>query len=163
MKFVLRDAAARFKSVVDESRAVVLVGGTLSPIDELARALFPSAAPVGSKIASETVVDKPLQSPLQPLQPPKTLSSLSLGHVVPKESLLPIAVGKGHHAHGVARDPVQQRLGRFEHAEQRVRLARGLAGDRGSGGEQRRELHCDRPRCMLARSRRRDGALHSVQ
>ncbi len=95
LKFVLLDAAARFKSVVDESRAVVLVGGTLSPIDELARALFPSAAPVGSKIASETVVDKPLQSPLQPLQPPKTLSSLSLGHVVPKESLLPIAVGKG--------------------------------------------------------------------
>ena len=41
LKFVLLDAAARFKAVVDNARAVVLVGGTLSPIDELAAQLFP--------------------------------------------------------------------------------------------------------------------------
>ena len=43
LKFVLLDAAARFKSVVDTAKAVVLVGGTLSPIHELARSLFPNA------------------------------------------------------------------------------------------------------------------------
>ena len=45
LKFVLLDAAARFKQIVDESRAVVLVGGTLAPIPGLAAQLFPDAVP----------------------------------------------------------------------------------------------------------------------
>ena len=45
LKFVLLDAAARFKQIVDDARAVVLVGGTLAPIPELAAQLFPDAVP----------------------------------------------------------------------------------------------------------------------
>ena len=85
LKFVLLDAAGRFKQVVDEARAVVLVGGTLSPIPELARQLFPDAKPVSAS-ASASGEARPVG---------RSLTWLSCGHVVPRDSLLPMAVGAG--------------------------------------------------------------------
>lgn len=86
LKFVLLDAAARFKAVVDNARAVVLVGGTLSPIDELAAQLFPDCerADATTQETQETNANEK-----------KALFSLSLGHVVPRDALLPLAVARG--------------------------------------------------------------------
>ena len=50
LKYVLLDSAARFRQVVDEARAVVLVGGTLAPIPELARQLFPNARSTNDEV-----------------------------------------------------------------------------------------------------------------
>jgi chromosome transmission fidelity protein 1 len=129
---VLLDAAARFERVVDESRAVILVGGTLAPIPELARKLFPTAvtvpttpdeeasraslapppstasayaaAPVpslaaaaipGFALAAAAAVAA-AANPVQTTTPVgRTLTTLSCGHVVPRDALLPIAVGAG--------------------------------------------------------------------
>ncbi len=89
LKFVLLDAAARFKTVVDNARAVVLVGGTLSPIDELAAQLFPDCerADATTKKRDEETKTNEKQK--------KALFSLSLGHVVPRDALLPLAVARG--------------------------------------------------------------------
>jgi chromosome transmission fidelity protein 1 len=115
LKFVLLDAAARFRAVVDQARAVVLVGGTLSPIDELAAQLFPDCAPVrggsadadtsGYPVAKTSAEPSPseaendrnaLRAPTRPtFDGRKPLFSLSVGHVVPRDALLPLAVGTG--------------------------------------------------------------------
>ena len=114
LKFVLLDAAARFRAVVDQARAVVLVGGTLSPIDELAAQLFPDCAPVrggsadadtsGYPVAKTSAEPSPseaendrnaLRAPTRPTFDRKPLFSLSVGHVVPNDALLPLAVGTG--------------------------------------------------------------------
>ena len=110
LKFVLLDAAARFRAVVDQARAVVLVGGTLSPIDELAAQLFPDCAPVrggsadadpaGDPVAKTSAEpsaanDRNALRVSRPTPDPKPLFSLSLGHVVPRDALLPLAVGVG--------------------------------------------------------------------
>ncbi len=109
LKFVLLDSAARFKSVVDTAKAVVLVGGTLSPINELALQLFPDSRMVdetekpyedGSKgitggVKGVTVSDGTTPpTPVTP-SPPKLLSTISCGHVVPSDALLPLAVKCG--------------------------------------------------------------------
>ena len=115
LKFVLLDAAARFRAVVDQARAVVLVGGTLSPIDELAAQLFPDCAPVrggsadadtsGYPVAKTSAEPSPSEATndrnalraelTRPTFDRKPLFSLSLGHVVPSDALLPLAVGTG--------------------------------------------------------------------
>ena len=113
IRFVLLDAASRFKKVVDEARAVVLVGGTLSPIPELARRLFPAArrAPFfreGSPRAPEArpggsrpggsdpgPPDGTNVSAPPPVAPPKPLRYLSCGHVVPRDALHPVALARG--------------------------------------------------------------------
>ena len=114
LKYVLLDSAARFRQVVDEARAVVLVGGTLAPIPELARQLFPNARPrndeVDEKVTAKTTnvarddpsnashasrdASRDASSRSTP-RAARTLTSLSCGHVVPRESLLPIAVSAG--------------------------------------------------------------------
>jgi chromosome transmission fidelity protein 1 len=115
LKFVLLDAAARFRAVVDQARAVVLVGGTLSPIDELAAQLFPDCAPVrggsndadtsGYPVAKTSADPSPSEAEndrnalraelTRPTFDRKPLFSLSVGHVVPNDALLPLAVGTG--------------------------------------------------------------------
>lgn len=95
LKFVLLDAAARFKQIVDESRAVVLVGGTLAPIPELAAQLFPDAVPEGGTFGAENgaVDEGPKDENSSTVR--RTLTALSCGHVVPRDALLPLAVAKG--------------------------------------------------------------------
>jgi chromosome transmission fidelity protein 1 len=101
--------------VVDQARAVVLVGGTLSPIDELAAQLFPDCAPVrggsndadtsGDPVAKTSADPSPSEAEndrnalraelTRPTFDRKPLFSLSVGHVVPNDALLPLAVGTG--------------------------------------------------------------------
>ena len=61
LKYVLLDSAARFRQVVDEARAVVLVGGTLAPIPELARQLFPNARSTNDEV-DEKETAKPVDA-----------------------------------------------------------------------------------------------------
>jgi chromosome transmission fidelity protein 1 len=42
VKFLLLDASSRFAQVVAQARAVVLAGGTLAPVDDMAQQLFPA-------------------------------------------------------------------------------------------------------------------------
>lgn len=100
LKFVLLDAAARFKQIVDESRAVVLVGGTLAPIPELAAQLFPDAVPEEATFGAPSNEGgdegpKDEKSSAVAGKIPRTLTALSCGHVVSRDALLPLAVARG--------------------------------------------------------------------
>ncbi|CAJ2656141.1 unnamed protein product [Trifolium pratense] len=70
IKYVMLSAEKIFSEIVDEAHAVVLVGGTLQPIEETRERLFPW-----------------LQS--------NQLHFFSCGHIVPPESIMPIAVSRG--------------------------------------------------------------------
>ncbi|WVQ78511.1 hypothetical protein IAT38_000597 [Cryptococcus sp. DSM 104549] len=63
IKYVLLNPAERFKEVVEDARSVVLAGGTMEPITDFLRQLFPSL-------------------------PPERFATLSCAHVIPKENLL---------------------------------------------------------------------------
>ncbi|KAL2645440.1 hypothetical protein R1flu_013027 [Riccia fluitans] len=70
LKFVMLNAAKHFSEVLDQARAVVLAGGTLQPIEELKLRLFPN-------LGQDRV------------------HVFSCGHIVPPESILPLAVARG--------------------------------------------------------------------
>eukprot|EP00898_Chlorokybus_atmophyticus_P007253 jgi/Chlat1/7529/Chrsp62S07037 len=70
IRFVMLNAGRKFKEIVEQARAVLLAGGTLSPVSHLISQLFAQV-------------------------PPSRLLHFSCGHVVGKESLLVLALGKG--------------------------------------------------------------------
>ncbi|KAI8058558.1 helicase C-terminal domain-containing protein [Syncephalis plumigaleata] len=70
LKYLLLDPSKSFKSTVEEARAIILAGGTMSPIDELVNRLFPYL-PMEQRV------------------------HFSCGHIVPPESLLALAISQG--------------------------------------------------------------------
>ncbi|RZC00678.1 ATP-dependent DNA helicase DDX11 isoform X1 [Glycine soja] len=70
IKYVMLSGEKIFSEIVDEAHAVVLVGGTLQPIEETRERLFPWL-------------------------PPNQLHFFSCGHIVPPDSIMPIAVTRG--------------------------------------------------------------------
>ncbi|KAH9300391.1 hypothetical protein KI387_011974 [Taxus chinensis] len=70
LKFVMLDAEKLFAEIVDQARTVVLAGGTLQPIEEIKERMFPHIK-----------TDQ--------------LHLFSCGHIIPPESILPIAVSRG--------------------------------------------------------------------
>ncbi|KAG2301694.1 hypothetical protein Bca52824_030345 [Brassica carinata] len=70
IKYVMLTGAKLFSEVVDEAHAVVLAGGTLQPIEETRERLFPWL-------------------------PSNQLQFFSCSHIVPPESIMPIAVSHG--------------------------------------------------------------------
>ncbi|KAI3995975.1 hypothetical protein MKX01_037472 [Papaver californicum] len=70
LKYVMLAGEKIFSEIVEQAHAVVLAGGTLQPIEETRERLFPWLLP-----------DK--------------LHFFSCGHIVPPESILPIAVSQG--------------------------------------------------------------------
>ncbi|KAL2338079.1 hypothetical protein Fmac_012525 [Flemingia macrophylla] len=70
LKYVMLSGEKIFSEIVDEAHAVVLVGGTLQPIEETRERLFPWL-------------------------PPNRLHFFSCGHIVPPDSIMPIAVTRG--------------------------------------------------------------------
>ncbi|KAK7381645.1 hypothetical protein VNO80_00191 [Phaseolus coccineus] len=70
IKYVMLSGEKIFSEIVDEAHAVVLVGGTLRPIEETRERLFPWL-------------------------PPNQLHFFSCGHIVPPDSILPIALARG--------------------------------------------------------------------
>ncbi|CAI5977586.1 unnamed protein product [Closterium sp. NIES-64] len=77
------------------ARAIILAGGTLQPLDTMLDQLFPSLPPAiilagGTLQPLDTMLDQ-----LFPSLPPARLRLFSCGHIVPGESVLPLAVAKG--------------------------------------------------------------------
>eukprot|EP00884_Botryococcus_braunii_P018140 jgi/Botrbrau1/5009/Bobra.0396s0030.1 len=70
LRYILLNAASHFGKVVAQARAVILASGTLSPVASLQAHLFPSV-------------------------PAERMRHFSCGHVVGRERLLALAVGKG--------------------------------------------------------------------
>ncbi|RYG51796.1 hypothetical protein EON66_10395 [archaeon] len=70
MKFVALNAHASFRQIVDEAHAVILAGGTMSPMEDIVQQLF-------SHI------------------PPARVRTFSCDHVVPADALTAVAVGAG--------------------------------------------------------------------
>ncbi|CAN8233350.1 unnamed protein product [Cochlearia groenlandica] len=70
IKYVMLTGAKLFSEVVDEAHAVILAGGTLQPVEETRERLFPWL-------------------------PSNQLQFFSCSHIVPPESIMPIAVSHG--------------------------------------------------------------------
>ncbi|KAL8679604.1 MAG: hypothetical protein Q9186_004117 [Xanthomendoza sp. 1 TL-2023] len=69
LRYILLDPTFHFKEVVEEARAVILAGGTMSPMEDYARHLLPYLAP-------------------------ERLWTWSCGHIIPKENLFVRSVGQ---------------------------------------------------------------------
>lgn len=80
LRFILLDAASRFRRVVESARSVILVGGTLAPFDELVSQLYP-----------DLKVEAPIENPPEE----GVLRTFTCGHIIPRENLLPIALPAG--------------------------------------------------------------------
>ncbi|KAF7843340.1 ATP-dependent DNA helicase DDX11 [Senna tora] len=70
IKYVMLSGEKLFSEIVDQAHAVLLVGGTLQPTEETRERLFPWL-------------------------PPNQLHFFSCGHIVPPQSIMPIAVSRG--------------------------------------------------------------------
>ncbi|KAI9654589.1 MAG: ATP-dependent DNA helicase chl1 [Alyxoria varia] len=70
LKYLLLDTTHHFKEIVDDARAVILAGGTMSPIDDYTQHLFHYL-------------------------PQSRVQTLSCGHVIPKSNLIAAPVVKG--------------------------------------------------------------------
>ncbi|KAM0794423.1 helicase C-terminal domain-containing protein [Usnea florida] len=72
LKYMLLDPTHHFSEIVEDARAVILAGGTMSPMDDYIRHLFAYVEPT-------------------------RLQTFSCGHIIPKENLiaLPVAEGPG--------------------------------------------------------------------
>ncbi|KAL8780468.1 MAG: hypothetical protein Q9194_000898 [Teloschistes cf. exilis] len=69
LKYILLDPTFHFRDVVEDARAVVLAGGTMSPMEDYIRHLFAYVAP-------------------------EKLTTWSCGHIIPKENLFVNAIAK---------------------------------------------------------------------
>ncbi|KAL6285742.1 hypothetical protein ACE6H2_010132 [Prunus campanulata] len=74
IKYVMLTGDKIFSEIVDQAHSVVLAGGTLQPIEETRERLFPWL-------------------------PPDQLQFFSCSHIVPPESILPVAVSRGPSGH----------------------------------------------------------------
>ncbi|XP_062073378.1 uncharacterized protein LOC133777698 isoform X1 [Humulus lupulus] len=70
LKYVMLTGEKIFSEILDQAHAVILAGGTLQPIEETRERLFPSLSP-------------------------KKFQFFSCSHIVPPESILPVAVSRG--------------------------------------------------------------------
>ncbi|KAL8840570.1 MAG: hypothetical protein Q9170_001256 [Blastenia crenularia] len=70
LKYMLLDPTFPFQEIVEDARAIVLAGGTMSPMDDYARHLFAYV-------------------------PPERLATWSCGHIIPKDHLLVRCISKG--------------------------------------------------------------------
>ncbi|KAL9100934.1 MAG: hypothetical protein Q9163_003749 [Psora crenata] len=70
LKYMLLDPTYHFREVIEDARAVILAGGTMSPMDDYARNLFP-------------YLDQ------------NRLKTWSCGHIIPKDNLLALPVSTG--------------------------------------------------------------------
>ena len=70
LKFLLLDPSTHFQEIVQEARAVILAGGTMSPMSDYTSHLFPYL-------------------------PPAAITTLSCGHVIPKTNLVAWNVSSG--------------------------------------------------------------------
>ncbi|CAI5998177.1 unnamed protein product [Closterium sp. NIES-65] len=142
--------ARRACELLVSARAIILAGGTLQPLDTMLDQLFPSLPPVSSVhpfspplpispqllllVSAQAIILaggtlQPLDTMLDqlfPSLPPARLRLFSCGHIVPGESVLPLAVAKGPSGKNLdftfqsRSDPAMQVPGPGRHGEVRA-------------------------------------------
>ena len=70
LRYMLLDPSQHFREIIEDARAVILAGGTMSPMDDFARYLFPYITP-------------------------DRLKAWSCGHIIPKDNLLALPISTG--------------------------------------------------------------------
>ncbi|KAH0542102.1 hypothetical protein FGG08_003482 [Glutinoglossum americanum] len=90
LKYMLLDPTHHFKEVVEEARAVVLAGGTMSPVFPLP---FTSRLENCHRLTAEQMSD--YTNYLFAYVPPDRIRTLSCGHVIPAQNLLAWPVSRG--------------------------------------------------------------------
>ena len=89
LSYQLLNASTHFKEILEQAHSVVLAGGTMQPMAEYVQQLMPSIQP-------------------------SRFRTLSVGHVIPKENILPLTVSTGptglkfDFRHGTRSDPTQK-------------------------------------------------------
>eukprot|EP00960_Hanusia_phi_P070589 767339-Hanusia_phi.AAC.4 len=89
LSYQLLNASTHFKEILEQAHSVVLAGGTMQPMTEYVQQLMPTIQPARFR-------------------------TLSVGHVIPKENILPLTVSTGptglkfDFRHGMRSDPTQK-------------------------------------------------------
>lgn len=104
VSFVLMNPASHFKSIADEARSVLLVGGTLQPFGHLSSQLFPhipchdtcNDLPCSSSSHSTpNISTESKEADACHSLSPKTMMSFACGHIVSPSHVLACAVSTG--------------------------------------------------------------------
>ena len=92
IQYVLLNPSTHFSDIVDQSRSVLFLGGTLQPFDYLVSSLFPQCAYSAGMEKGGTVI-----VPVQPKHPTelKSVDRFSCSHIIPSTHISTYAVRTG--------------------------------------------------------------------
>ena len=88
LKYMLLDPTHHFKEIVEDARAVILAGGTMSPVNS------PRLHFLFEKSLKCSQMDDYVRHLFAYLDPAR-LKTFSCGHIIPKENLIAVPVAKG--------------------------------------------------------------------
>ena len=88
LKYMLLDPTHHFKEIVEDARAVILAGGTMSPVG------FPRLDPLFEYWLNTAQMDDYVRHLFAYVDPAR-LRTFSCGHIIPKENLIALPVAKG--------------------------------------------------------------------
>lgn len=91
LKYMLLAPSESFKDVAEEAKAVILAGGTMSPVES--PTFYPSNITADVFLSKKKMSD--FREQLFPYLPPERFSTFSCGHIVPPDRVKTIAVGVG--------------------------------------------------------------------
>ena len=89
LRYMLLDPTHHFKEIVENARAVILAGGTMSPVD------YPHIPCRSAHIIAKCVQMDDYVRHLFAYVDPARLQTLSCGHIIPKENLIALPLAKG--------------------------------------------------------------------
>ena len=89
LRYMLLDPTHHFKEIVKDARAVILAGGTMSPVDH------PHIPCRSAQIIAKFVQMDDYVRHLFAYVDPARLQTFSCGHIIPKENLIALPVAKG--------------------------------------------------------------------
>lgn len=92
MKYQLLNPAPHFLEVVENARAVIMAGGTMSPVN-LTHQAYPSQATFIDFLRGSQISD--VVNQLLSQVPKERVTSFSCGHIIPSANLLTLALAKG--------------------------------------------------------------------
>lgn len=88
LKYILLDPTHHFKDIVEDARAVILAGGTMSPVR------LPHIDPLFEYSLNIPQMDDYVRHLFAYVDPAR-LKTFSCGHIIPKENLIALSVAKG--------------------------------------------------------------------
>ncbi|PVU96159.1 hypothetical protein BB559_002471 [Furculomyces boomerangus] len=99
LKYVLMDPSDAFKTITELPRAVILAGGTMNPIDDIVNQLGVVSDSIDNKEIKNGIV--PYVKHEEPKSLPKKLHVFECSHVVPKNNISAMVLGKGPNNHEI--------------------------------------------------------------